>query len=91
MKRALLALLLFIPLVNAQSISITPYGDGYATVEIEIPMDDYATQVTSSLLGDHYEDIFVIDENGNPLEYSINGNDITITVQNSQILTSSPS
>lgn len=91
MKRVLLALLLFIPLVNAQSISITPYGDAYATVEIEIPMDDYATQVTSSLLGDHYEDIFVIDENGNPLEYSINGNDITITVQNSQILTSSPS
>lgn len=86
MKRALLALLLFIPLVNAQSISITPYGDAYATVEIEIPVDDYATQVTSSLLGDHYEDIFVIDENGNPLEYSINGNEITITVQNSQIV-----
>ncbi|HII67359.1 MAG TPA: hypothetical protein HA302_05030 [Thermococcaceae archaeon] len=86
MKRTLLALLLFIPLVNAQSITITPYGDGYATVEIEMPVDDYTTQVTSSLLGDHYEDIFVIDENGNPLEYSINGNEITITVQNSQIV-----
>ncbi|USH00618.1 hypothetical protein K1720_04010 [Thermococcus argininiproducens] len=86
MKRALLALLLFIPLVNAQSISIAPYGDGYATVEIEVPVDDYATQVTVSLLGSHYEDVFVTDVNGNPLEYSIEGNEITVTVQNSQII-----
>jgi len=86
MKRVLLALLLFIPLVNAQSIGITPYGDGYATVEIEIPVDDYATQVTVLLLGSHYEDVFVTDVNGTPLEYSIEGNEITITVQNSQIV-----
>ena len=86
MKKALLVLLLFVPFVSAQSISITPYFDGYATVEIEVPVDDYATQVTSSLLGDHYEDIFVIDENGNPLEYSINGNEITMNTQDAQIV-----
>ena len=86
MKRVLLALLLFIPLVNAQSIGITPYGDGYATVEIEVPVDDYATQVTVPLLGSHYGDVFVTDVNGTPLEYSIGGNEITITVQNSQIV-----
>jgi len=86
MKRVLLALLLFIPLVNAQSIGITPYGDGYATVEIEVPVDDYATQVTVPLLGSHYGDVFVTDVNGTPLEYSIEGNEITITVQNSQIV-----
>ncbi|NJE26055.1 hypothetical protein E3E22_05360 [Thermococcus sp. MV5] len=86
MKKALLALLLFIPLVNAQSISIAPYGDGYATVEIEVPVDDYATQVTVSLLGSHYEDVFVTDANGNPLQYFIEGNEITITTQNSQIV-----
>ncbi|MFA4701678.1 hypothetical protein P8X34_04780 [Pyrococcus kukulkanii] len=85
-KKALLVLLLFVPFVSAQSINITPYFDGYATVEIEVPVDDYATQVTASLVGDHYEDIFVIDENGNPLEYSINGNKIIINTQDAQIV-----
>ncbi|ALV61821.1 hypothetical protein ADU37_CDS01220 [Thermococcus sp. 2319x1] len=86
MKKALLAFLLFIPFVSARSINITPYGDGYATVEIEVPVDDYATQVTLSLIGDHYEDVFVTDENGNPLEYYINGNEITVNTQDAQIV-----
>ena len=86
MKKALFALLLFIPLVSAGNVNITPYGDGYATVEIEVPVDDYATQVTLSLLGDNHEDVFVTDENDNPLEYYINGNEITVNAQDAQIV-----
>ncbi|EHR78516.1 hypothetical protein OCC_11257 [Thermococcus litoralis DSM 5473] len=86
MKKDLLALLIFIPLVSAGNVNITPYGDGYATVEIEVPVDDYATQVTLSLIGDHYEDVFVTDENDNPLEYYLNGNEITVNAQDAQIV-----
>ncbi|ASJ16527.1 hypothetical protein A3L04_05280 [Thermococcus chitonophagus] len=64
--------------VSAQLVSLTVYPDGYVKVEYEITPSNYSTQVVVPILGEHYEDIVVEDENGNPLQFTVSNSSMII-------------
>ena len=77
----LLVLLPVAHLVSAYTVSslvLTVYGDGYVGVSYEILPDDYTSQITLPLLGSHYENVIVEDENGNPLNYQLENGTLLI-------------
>lgn len=66
--------LLLLPQVSAYTISslvLAVYPDGYVKVEYEILPEDYSSQIELSLIGEHYENVIVKDEEGNPLDFRL--------------------
>lgn len=93
MKRilALISLILIIfPWVNAEftvsNLELVVYRDGYVKVEYQIIPEEYVTQITVPLLGKDYENLFVVDENDDPLNFEVNGNEVIIYVGDAQII-----
>lgn len=85
MKRFLiLPLLLMLPFVSA-GMTVEPYEDGYAVVNIEVPVDEYTTSVDLTLPPE-YTDVFVVDENGNPLPYTIDGRSLHVETTGAQVV-----
>ena len=85
----LLVLLPVAHLVSAYTVSslvLTVYGDGYVGVSYEILPDDYTSQITLPLLGSHYENVIVEDENGNPLNYQLENGTLLIYTGNSELV-----
>jgi len=73
--------LILLPGVSAYTLSslvLTVYNDGYVMVEYEVLPDDYASQVEIPLLGEHYENIIVEDENGNPLNFRLENGSVLV-------------
>ncbi|WP_048148058.1 helix-turn-helix domain-containing protein [Palaeococcus ferrophilus] len=89
-KAALITLLLIIlPLASAQytaELSLTVYRDGYVGVDIKIVPDEYTAQVSIPLPGSTYESLFVVDEEGNPLDYSVEGGTMVINTGNASLV-----
>ncbi len=78
--------LVILPFISGQysveSLSLTVYSDGYVKVsEIIIP-ENYTVSFSISLLATNVEGLTVIDENGNPLPYKINGSILTVYFEN---------
>lgn len=90
MKKGLILLaLILIPLVSAQytyELTLTVYRDGYVKVNYQIAPEDFASQIDVSLLGSHYEDLFITDENGDPLQYTLDKNHVIVNVGGAQIV-----
>ncbi|MFA4640055.1 helix-turn-helix transcriptional regulator [Pyrococcus kukulkanii] len=90
--KKLLALFVFsllLPPVSAQLITLTVYPDGYVKVEYEITPSNYSTQVIVPILGEHYEDLVVEDENGNPLQFIVSNSSILIYPGNAKLVVAS--
>jgi len=88
-KALILLVLIFIPLVSAQytyDLTLTVYRDGYVKVDYQIAPEDFASQIDVPLIGSHYEDLFITDENGNPLQYTLDKNHAVINVGGAQIV-----
>ncbi len=86
MKWIPIALLLFaVPLVSAANITLTPYSDGYVVVNVQVPLQEYTTQVVIPLPG-NYSDLLVTDENGSPLQYAIRNGQLIIETGNAGIV-----
>ena len=85
-----LTAVLFLGLVSAQytvsSLVLTVYEDGYVRVTYQLIPDDYVSQISVHLLGEHIEDVIVEDEDGNPLNYQLNGNELTVFVGSASIV-----
>ena len=69
----MIAFLLLSPVsaCTVSSLVLTVYPDGYVKVEYEILPNDYSSQIELPLIGKHYENIIVEDENGNPLDFRL--------------------
>jgi len=61
-----------------QNLTLTVYADGVVYVEYEIAVDPTYPAVNVSLFGHVFEDLLVVDENGDPLGYSIVGGTLTV-------------
>ena len=87
---ALISLFIFLPTVSAQfsvsSVDLTIYTDGYIKVHYQIIPDEYVSQITLPFLGENYEGISVIDENGNPLNFEVYKDSLIIYVGEAQIV-----
>ncbi|WP_297436197.1 hypothetical protein [Thermococcus sp.] len=82
MKWIPITLLLFaVPLVSATNITLTPYSDGYVVVNVQVPVQEYTTQVVIPLPG-NYSDLLVTDENGSPLQYTTRNGQLIIETGN---------
>ncbi len=66
-------MILLLGLVHAEyatsSVTLTVYPDGYVGVEYDIVPPNYTSQISVPLLGSHVENLFVADENGDPLNF----------------------
>jgi len=82
--------LLVIPLVSAEftvsDLELTIYRDGYVEVYYQIIPSDYVVQISIPLLGKDHENLIVEDENGNPLNFEVSGNNVIIYVNNAQLI-----
>ncbi|NJE42216.1 helix-turn-helix domain-containing protein [Thermococcus sp. GR6] len=82
--------LILVPVVSGEytvsSLVLTVYKDGYVKVECEILPSDYAAQIEVSLLGEHYENLFVEDENGNPLNFRLDNGSLLIYSEDAQVV-----
>lgn len=88
---ALISLILIVlPWVSAEftvsDLELVVYRDGYVKVEYQIIPEEYVIQITVPLLGENYENLFVVDENGEPLNLEVNGNEVIIYVGDAQII-----
>ncbi|MBO8175345.1 MAG: winged helix-turn-helix transcriptional regulator [Thermococcus sp.] len=85
-----LALLVIPPLVSAEftvsDLELTVYRDGYVEVYYQIIPSDYAVQISVPLLGENYENLIIEDENGNPLNFEVSGNNVIIYVNDAQLI-----
>ncbi|WP_461865719.1 helix-turn-helix transcriptional regulator [Thermococcus sp.] len=93
MKKGLIFImfmLVFFNMVSAQftmsSVTLTVYDDGYVKVGYKLIPSEYAAQLELPLLGKHYENFFVEDENGNPLNFQVENGSILIYPGNAQII-----
>lgn len=82
--------LLVVPLVSAEftvsDLELTIYRDGYVEVYYQIIPSDYVVQISIPLLGKDHENLIVEDENGNPLNFEVSGNNVIIYVNNAQLI-----
>ncbi|MDI3476112.1 MAG: hypothetical protein PWQ79_1756 [Thermococcaceae archaeon] len=82
MGKKISSLFLFIVLLTSfpasaeyySSITLTVYTDGYVEVQIDVVPDTYSPQLSIQLIGEHIEDLSVEDENGDPLNFRVEGN-----------------
>ncbi|NJE31054.1 winged helix-turn-helix transcriptional regulator [Thermococcus sp. 18S1] len=78
--------LMILPLVSGQysveSLSLTVYSDGYVKVVEVIVPENYTVSFSVPLLATNVEGLTVIDENGKPLPYEINGSTLTVYFEN---------
>lgn len=88
----MIAMLMLVSLgmVGAQatvsSLQLTVYDDGYVKVDYEIIPSEYAAQIELPLLGEHYENFFAEDENGNPLNFQLENGSVLIYPGDAQIV-----
>ncbi|WP_297499954.1 helix-turn-helix domain-containing protein [Thermococcus sp.] len=86
----LLISFIFYGLVSAQytisSLVLTVYEDGYVKVTYELLPDEYVSQMEVQLLGVHVEDVMVENENGKPLDYQLNGNELVVFTDNASMV-----
>jgi uncharacterized membrane protein len=61
-----------------QSLSLTVYFDGYVSVEYELELDPTDPAVNVTLLGQVFEDVTVVDQEGLPLDYSLGNGKVTV-------------
>jgi uncharacterized membrane protein len=64
--------------VTPESLSLTVYVDGAVYVEYGLSVDPTYPVVNVSLFGQVFEDLLVVDENGDPLGYSLDGGVLTV-------------
>lgn len=79
----ILLLCMFVPIVHGQdytsdSLSIEVYTDGSVDVEYVVEPDITLAQVNVSLLGDNYQDLFVVDQNGIILDWALSTGGIEV-------------
>ncbi|ASA77402.1 helix-turn-helix domain-containing protein [Thermococcus sp. 5-4] len=77
----LVATLILLPWVSAYTVSslvLTVYDDGYVKVEYELLPAEYSSQIELPLIGDHYENVIVEDEDGNPLNFRLENGSLLI-------------
>ncbi|NJE01031.1 helix-turn-helix domain-containing protein [Thermococcus sp. JdF3] len=78
--------LMALPLVSGQysveSLGLTVYSDGYVKVVAVIVPENYTVSFSVPLLATNVEGLTVIDENGKPLPYEINGSTLTVYFEN---------
>ncbi|WP_258084513.1 helix-turn-helix transcriptional regulator [Thermococcus thermotolerans] len=78
--------LMILPLVSGQysveSLSLTVYSDGYVKVVEVIVPENYTVSFSVPLLATNVEGLTVIDENGKPLPYEINGSTLVVYFEN---------
>ncbi|WP_297091242.1 helix-turn-helix domain-containing protein [Thermococcus sp.] len=78
--------LMILPLVSGQysveSLGLTVYSDGYVKVVEVIVPENYTVSFSVPLLATNVEGLTVIDENGKPLPYEINGSVLTVYFEN---------
>ncbi|WP_457751777.1 helix-turn-helix transcriptional regulator [Thermococcus sp.] len=84
---AIALLLLFIAgMVSAQytneSLTLTVYSDGYVKVDQYIKPENYVVSVTVPLLAKDVTGLTILDDNGNPLPYKVNGSKVTVYFEN---------
>ena len=82
--------LLLLPQVSAYTISslvLAVYPDGYVKTEYEILPEDYSSQIELPLIGGHYENVIVEDENGNPLDFRLENGTLFIYPGDAEIVT----
>ncbi|NJE46558.1 winged helix-turn-helix transcriptional regulator [Thermococcus sp. GR7] len=82
--------LILVPVVSGEytvsSLVLTVYEDGYVKVEYELLPADYASQIEVSLFGEHYENLFVENENGNPLNFRLDNGNLLIYSEDAQVV-----
>ncbi|RLF92206.1 hypothetical protein DRN82_00265 [Thermococci archaeon] len=82
-----LILSIFLVPISAQRlITLVVFPDGYVRVEYEITPSNYSTQIVVPILGEHYEDLIVEDENGDPLQFDVSNSSIIIYPTNAQLV-----
>ncbi len=78
--------LMTLPLVSGQysveSLSLTVYSDGYVKVSEVVLPENYTVSFSLPLLAVNVEGLAVLDENGKPLPYEINGSTLTVYFEN---------
>jgi len=84
---AIALLLLFMAgMVGAQytneSLTLTVYSDGYVKVDQYIKPENYVVSVTVPLLAKDVTGLAILDDNGNPLPYKVNGSKVTVYFEN---------
>lgn len=61
-----------------QSLSLTVYFDGYVLAEYVLELDPTDPAVNVTLLGQVFEDVTIVDQEGLPLDYSLGNSKVTI-------------
>lgn len=82
--------LILVPVVGGEytvsSLVLTVYEDGYVKVECELLPADYASQIEVSLFGEHYENLFVENEDGNPLNFRLDNGSLLMYSEDAQVI-----
>jgi len=83
---AIVMVLLVVPLVSAQAqqpqLVLTVYPDGYVSVVQIVHPPEYAVSVSIPLLSRNVEGLAVVDGNGKPLAFNLNGSVVTVYYEN---------
>lgn len=61
-----------------KNLSIIAYGDGSTFVKYTVVVDPILITVNVNLFGEVFQNLIVVNEEGEPLDFSINGSNITI-------------
>ncbi len=93
LKKLVFPVLLMISLLGfvhaqytASSVTLTVYPDGYVGVEYDIVPPNYTSQVSIPLLGTHVENLFVVDGEGNPLNFQRENGSVVVYIENSSLI-----
>ncbi len=81
-----LTLLQGVSAYTVSSLVLVVYSDGYVKVEYELLPEEYSTQIELPLLGDHYENVIVEDEDGNPLDFRLENGTLFIYQGNAELV-----
>jgi uncharacterized membrane protein len=71
---------------TASSVTLTVYPDGYVGVECDIVPPNYTSQISVPLLGSHVENLFVADENGDPLNFQDENGSLVVYIENGSLV-----
>ncbi|WP_297465606.1 helix-turn-helix domain-containing protein [Thermococcus sp.] len=83
---AISLMILLLPSISGQysveSLSLGVYSDGYVKVSEVVLPENYTVSFSLPLPSVNVEGVVVLDENGNPLPYEINGSTLTVYFEN---------
>ncbi len=63
---------------SVQSVQLTVFRDGLVHVEQTMNIDETYPEISLQLLASSIENLVVLDENRKPIDYTVNGSDLTI-------------